>query len=186
MALKKNAYITVETRNPFGESADDRVYNDPGFSASFVPGYSDKRHENELLKVDGHSGEVKPLKHRFHWARSRNMTNTANDGTRMLHWKRQGYRVVGYQEAIDMGYNLAENPAIEPGEDGNAHWMEYTLTVCDAPTAAANWNRVQKRGEEAKARSKFEVEEVPGRLATTAAKSKGASANFEFVGDSDS
>ena len=137
---KKQVYIEVEDRNPFGEDIDERVFSDPTYTSNYIPGYSEARHANDVRKTKNEP--ITPLKHRFHWARCRSLHNTdASEGRRVQHWKQEKYEVANYDAMIKQGYDLSENEAIHKGADGRAYWGEHVLMVASADVAAALYQR---------------------------------------------
>ena len=140
---KKAIYIEVEDRNPFSESIDERVFEDPTYTSSYIPGYSEQMRENEIRKTENRP--IKPLKHRFHWARCKSLQDTNRDeGRRVQHWKQKRYEVANYDDMVAQGYDLSENDAITKGPDGRAYWGEHVLMVASPEVAAAHYEKARQ------------------------------------------
>ncbi len=179
---KKAIYIEVEDRNPFGPDIDERVFKDPTFTSDYIPGYSDKRHENDVRKSK--SEPIKPLKHRFHWARCRSLKNTdASDGHRVQHWKQQHYHVADYDKMIEEGYDLRENDAITKGPDGQAYWGEHILMIATAEVASANYvkNEQAIKDQEETAANTMDAAVERFNKTPTAQKTGMKAGHFEIV-----
>ena len=173
-------YIEVHDRNPYGDEIDEELLNDPGRDATFIAGYSDVRRQRELDARDGI--KPKPLKHRLQWARGKAADGTTFDGKRMMHWQvKKGYKPLKYDDAIKLGYEVNENPAIVKGPDGLAWLGERVLLYADARTAATNLRKVQDANDAAQRAPKERMEAATERFN---ASTKGANATaFSFVGD---
>jgi hypothetical protein len=134
---KKTIVVEVEDRNPFGENVDESIVDNPIRSLTYVPGYSDAKHKRELDIKEGKT--PRPLRHRFQWVRAERATGSP-DGTKINEFKGKGYHMIGWQEAIDLGYNMEESAAVK-GEDGTCRLGDQVLMVCDAKTAATHYKR---------------------------------------------
>jgi hypothetical protein len=179
---KKAIYIEVEDRNPFGESVDERVFADPTYTSSYIPGYSEQVRQNELRKANNEP--IKPLKHRFHWARCRALQDTERaEGRRVQHWKQKRYEVANYDDMIAQGYNLAENDAITPGPDRQAYWGEHVLMVASAEVAAAHVEKNRQAASDLEEKPQYMMDEAVERFnRTKTAKRTGMKAGaFEEV-----
>jgi hypothetical protein len=151
---RKVVYVEVEDRNPFGESVDDQVFNDPQYTSNHIPGWSDERHQNDLRTARGEP--IVPLKCRFHWARCKDVKDTEKaSGRRVQHWKQKRYEIPSYKEVQAMGYDLDENEAITEGSDGKAYWGEHVLMMASAEVAAAHYQKVQQANREQEQKSGF-------------------------------
>ena len=182
---KKAVYIEVEARNPFGESVDESVFTDPARTSNFIPGWSDERHANEVRKSKNEP--IKPMKHRFHWARCRALGDTdRSEGRRVQHWKNNHYDVASYQEMIAEGYNLDENEAITEGSDGRAYWGEHVLMIATADVAAALYEKNEQAIQAQEQVPADMMEAATERFNTTpvAQKTGMKAGHFEMVEDS--
>jgi len=136
-------YIEVSDPSPFGEQFDQAVLQDSGKDSTYIEGYSNVRTQRELAVARGERPE--PLRHRLHWARGKTLDGVRDDGRRISHWQvNKHYRMLPYEEAVKLGYDVTANPAIRKGEDGLAWLGERVLMVADAPIAAANLKKVQQ------------------------------------------
>lgn len=178
--MTRRAYIEVRDRSPFGEEIDEELLNDPGKDSTFIEGYSDVRTKRELALRRGE--HVRPLRHRLQWVRAKTLDGQKADGKQVMHWKvDKGYRPMKYDEAVEAGYFVDKNPAIEKGEDGFAYHGEQILMVADAKTAATNLRKVQRDSEEMLAKPQRDMEAAVERFNRD---TKGAhAASFSFVGD---
>ena len=174
-------FVEVHDRNPYGEDFDESLMEDAGIDSTFIEGYSDIRKERELAVRNGTIPPA-PLRHRLQWARAKSFDGQTNDGRRMHHWQtKKHYKTLRYDEAIEMGYNLSQNPAIKKGEDGLAYLGYQVLMYADGPTAAANLKKVMRDTEEQKERPKQKMQEAVERFNKD---TKGAHAEaFSFIGD---
>lgn len=178
----KVVYIEVEARNPFGESVDESVFKDPTRTSNFIPGWSDERHANEVRKAKNEP--IKPLKHRFHWARCRALGDTErSEGRRVQHWKNQHYEVADYDDMIKEGYKLNENEAITRGSDGRAYWGECVLVVATAEVAAALYEKNEQAIQAQEQVPAHMMEDATERFNATpvAKKTRMKAGHFEMV-----
>lgn len=154
---KHKVYIEVEDRSPFGDSVDPRVFQDAGETSNYIPGYSEKRVQNEV-RTANHEPIV-PLKHRFHWARAKYVNNVELDDGRDIHqWKQKRYEVAQYDDVISQGYNLKENTAIWRDADGRARWGEHVLMIASDKVAAAHLKMLEQTNADLQQRSEYIVE----------------------------
>jgi len=85
-----------------------------GWDSSYVPGYSDARHHNEILKREGK--KPVPLPIRLQWMR---MANDSHDYRDIIKWKRLGYEPLecaegGCAKLEEHGYDLPPAGHIDP------------------------------------------------------------------------
>jgi hypothetical protein len=122
--------------NPFGDDRQDDVeFVEAMFDSSYVPGYSDRRRENELRVRAGKA----PLKMpRLQWVRV-----VAGDGTTvrtsdegMMDWMRQGYRALGLDELKGIGCELP--PTAHVGPDGLIRRGDLALFIVGESRAERN------------------------------------------------
>lgn len=192
MPSKIRKYIQVEDRNPFSEdfTPEDLVRATEGLSASasFVPGYSDVRIQNELRKAEGKYDELEPLKHRFHWIRAKSATDDKVDGRSLYRWKvSKHYDTPDYDDVVKAGYDLTQNPAIVKGPDGKAYYGENILGWVDGITAGAQWQQAQQANQDQLDAPAQAMEEAIDRFnaSTVAGKTGMKASHFEFVEEVD-
>jgi len=136
-------YVEVSDPSPFGEQFDEAVLQDSGKDSTYIKGYSDVRQQREIAVSQGE--RPTPLRHRLQWARGKTLDGVRDDGRRISHWQvNKHYRMLPYDDAVTLGYDVTANPAIRKGEDGLAWLGERVLMVADAPVAAANLKKVQQ------------------------------------------
>lgn len=154
--------ITVED-NPFGAFPEEMLNGAAG-DIFELPGYSDKRREQELARRAGK--RVEPLPRRFQFARATTNAGAA-DLRKVAARTRLGYRTVKYEEAESLGIRL-ENEHGDPitaftkGPDGTVRLNESVLMVCDREHAAANYAR-QKRDAARQQLESFTSTKVSGQ-----------------------
>jgi len=168
--MGRKLYIEVEEKNPFGDDVDSQVLTRPDRSSTFVPGYSDKRHQNDIKVAAGEDIEL--LKHRFHWARRMNLSGE-DFGGGVQRQIDQGYESCQYDDLIEMGYDLSENQAIKKAPDGTAILGDMVLTMIDARGAAAHWKENQQAISEQEAKPEAMMDEAVGKFNTSDVAQRG-------------
>ncbi len=107
-----------------------------GWDSSYVPGYSDIRHFNDLATRDGK--KLMELAVRLQWARWEGEQHNRD----LLPWLRQGYEFVVVDQADkarwfrDLGYGFP--PAARVDAQGYVRRDDTVLMFCDAAQAAKN------------------------------------------------
>ena len=153
---KRTVTIEVKERNPYGESISEAVVNDPGRTSTYVGGYSDLRAQNE---VEAHKGNaIRPLSRRLQWARAERPNGDA-DGRRVAHWKKKGYSVPTWDEAIAAGLDISASAAIK-GPDGTVRLGDTVLMWAPAPVAAAHYKAQREATREASDAYQHKVEDA--------------------------
>lgn len=144
MSPKRVTVVEVRERNPWGESIDENVVQDPSRTNLYIEGYSDVKTARELAESRGE--DVKPLRHRLHWARAQSPSGNP-DGKKVAEWRAKGYSVLQWDDAIKHGYKVDLSAAIK-GADGSVRLGDLVLMVAPAPVAAAHHQRVRKATRE--------------------------------------
>ena len=142
---KRTVVIETRERNPWGESVDESLVNDPSKTTTFIAGYSDVRANREREELEG--GDPRPLKHRLQWVRCERPNGEA-DGRRVAHWKRKGYTIPTWQELQASGYAV-ELSAAQKGADESARLGDLKLMWADARTAATHYQAQREATAEA-------------------------------------
>ena len=178
--MARKLFIEVEESNPFGDDIDQAVLTRPDRSSTFVPGYSDKRHQNEVKMERGEKPDT--LDHRFHWARRMNLSGE-DFGGGVQRQIDQGYEVANYDDLIKQGYNLKQNAAIKKAPDGSAILGDMVLTVIDARGAAAHWQKNRDAVEAQESRPEAMMDEAIGKFnrSDVAQRGKMKASAFEMV-----
>lgn len=137
----KKPVIEVKERNPFGESIDDSVMQNPSRTRTYVPGYSDKAVERERAIAEGEAPKALPA--RLHWVRAERSTGTP-DNRRVADMKAKGYKVLLWDEAEKLGYKVSESAA-HKGPGGEVVLGDTVLMMAPAPVAAAHYAANRQR-----------------------------------------
>ena len=183
--MTRRLYVEIEEQNPFGEDIDETVLSRPDRSSTFIPGYSDKRMENEMAALRGEA--ITPLRHRFQLAR-RATVSGEDFGQGVQRQLDIGYDIPTYDQLVEEGYDLTKNRAIRKAADGSATIGDTVITWIDAKGAAALWkknreaNEIQENRPNAmmdKAVSDFNSSDVAKRGGM-----KASTLPFEFAEDS--
>ena len=142
---KRTVVIEVKERNPWGETLNDAVVNDPGRTSTYVEGYSNTRSTNEMEAAKGRN--TTPLKRRLQWVRVERPNGDA-DGRRVAHWRKKGYTVPKWDEAIAEGYGI-DVGAGQKGTDGSIRLGDTMLMWATADVAAAHYQAIRQATREA-------------------------------------
>lgn len=121
--------VWAQERSMFGEFAQEAV-EDPGITATYIGGYSDKRAQAELERAKG--GNPEPLPHRFQLVPFQR-TSGASYSAKIAEFKKKGYEVVDYDNVKELGYDLS---FYEKSVEGRAVIGDSLLMICDGKTAA--------------------------------------------------
>src|SRR6266496_1709113 len=122
--------------NPFGEFAEEKLAGSPTAPDRFyLKGYSDKRHERELLLKKGEKAPA--LERRFQYVSIEKQDGTP-DKTKYTEWKQRGYRPVMWEEAASLGIEIDDSTA-EKDAAGRVRVGTQVLMVTDALTAARHF-----------------------------------------------
>lgn len=134
--------------NPLDEEFLDEFDQDFGvsrFDASYVPGYSEKRIENQIRARD--SKPLLPLP-RLEWVRvtkkGGQMTSESDEG--MVEWLRLGYRACGVDDLESFGFGFP--PTAHVGSDGLIRRGDVALFVVGDERAERNRIRQKRTNEE--------------------------------------
>ena len=124
---------------------DARVSGSEGLGsmdASFVPGYSNVRQNNDLRRAKGQ--KPLPQNARAQWVRvtrkSGEYVSTSDEG--MMEWMRLGYVACGLDDLKRLGWSMP--PTAQVGEDGLIRRGDLALFYVDAERAEEN--RAEQRG----------------------------------------
>jgi len=138
--------LVFET-NPFDdERLDDVEYASAYYDASYVPGYSEKKAENERRAMEG-----KPLipLPRLQWVRiarkGGRMVTSADEG--MIEWQKLGYRACGLDDLESHSFGMP--PTASVGPDGLIRrGGDLALFIVGAERADRNRIRQKRINEE--------------------------------------
>ena len=122
--------------NPFeDERLDDLEFADAKFDASYIPGYGERRNENQHRARDG-----KPLLEipRFQWVRISKKGGAAvtESDEGMLEWLKLGYRACGVEDLENLGFGFP--PTAHVGPDGLIRRGDLALFFASAKRAERN------------------------------------------------
>lgn len=122
--------------NPFDdERLDDLQFQDTHWDGSYVPGYSETRHENELRVKRGQKPIETP---RLQWVRISKTGGedvTAGDEA-MVNWMKLGYRACGLDDLEAYGWKMP--PTAHLAADGTIRRGDQALFIVSAKRAAYN------------------------------------------------
>lgn len=150
--MATNARVTSAPRKPLiwaDDPLENDRYDDLSFrgarDASYVPGYSEKRTENEIRVRDGKPSLPIP---RLQWVRGSNRAgedvSIADEG--MMEWRRLGYRACGLDDLESMGFGMP--PTAHVGPDGTIRRQDLILFFVDEKRAQRNRIREASLREE--------------------------------------
>jgi len=145
--------------NPLNDLRTAGAGVEGGIDASFVPGYSNVRRENELRRVKGLP--LLPQPARAQWIRvtRRSGEFVATNDEGMSEWMRLGYVACGLDDLDRLGWSMP--PTAQVGEDGLIRRGDLALFYVDAERAAENREDRREVLREAKKRElSFETGEV--------------------------
>lgn len=132
--------------NPFDdERLDDFEFSTANFDPSYVPGYGEKRNENQHRLREG-----KPLipLPRLQWVRiskrSGLQVNESDEG--MIEWLRLGYRACGVDDLESLGFGFP--PSAHVGSDGLIRRGDEALFFVGEDRAERNKLRQRRINEE--------------------------------------
>ena len=100
------------------ERLDDMEFADRQWDASYVPGYSELRIENERAVREGRKPVPMP---RLQWVRVKKTDGVSTVGTTdegMLEWIRLGYRACGVDDLREHGFGWPPAAGAGPSPDG--------------------------------------------------------------------
>ncbi len=133
-------------RNPFDdERLDDIEFSAANFDPSYIPGYGEKRNENQERMRAGKPLHLLP---RLQWVRiskkSGLMVNESDEG--MLDWLKLGYRACGVDDLAGLGYGFP--PTAHVGADGLIRRGDLALFFVGEDRAERNRLRQKRINEE--------------------------------------
>jgi len=103
---------------------------------SYVPGYGEKRRENELRVRSGKKAIPMP---RLQWLRVSRLGNEDVDRKDMLEWALLGYRFVNEEDLESLGFEMPPTAHVDAG--GLIRREDLALAFVDAEQAARNAER---------------------------------------------
>lgn len=115
-----------------------------GWDSAYIPGYSDKRRENELRVLKGQKAIPLPL--RFQWIRASTVNGKAVATTEMYNWARLGYRKATKEVLDEHGYGLP--PAAFENPDGDIMKEDLVLAFVPEDIALRNKKRQDQTNAE--------------------------------------
>src|SRR5262245_36195518 len=123
------------TENPFGEFSDEQMAGDPGAPDRFyLKGYSDKRHEREVLIREMGKGKIPQQKlptldRRFHWVSVEKPDGSPNR-EQVVRFQALKYRAAKWDELASLGIQVDESNVVR-GADGTVRVGTQMLMVTD-------------------------------------------------------
>ena len=114
-----------------------------GWDSSYVPGYSEKRRENELRVAKGLQEVALP---RLQWVRANHVDGRAIATSEMYKWAKLGYQRVTEEDFEDLGISMP--PAAHKGADGSI--CKEDLVLCYVPEDVAKRNKLRQEAETAR------------------------------------
>lgn len=108
-----------------------------GWDSAYIPGYSDKRRENEIRVKEGQKPIPLPL--RFQWIRASTVNGKAVATTEMYNWARLGYRKATKDVLEENGYGMPPAAFVNP--DGDIMKEDLVLAFVPEDIARRNQSR---------------------------------------------
>ena len=137
------------------EQADHNREMMKRWDSSYVPGYSEKKHENEILVAKGRKPVPIP---RLQWIRVVG-THGEDVGTaEMIEWYHLGYQFATKEDMDSMGFGMPPGASIDAA--GRIRRIDSALAFVDEERAEANRAYAQKVAAEARGVSY--KEDIPG------------------------
>ena len=133
-------------KNPFeDERLDDIEFSTANFDPSYIPGYGERRNENQHRLRQGKPILPSP---RMQWVRivkkSGLQVNESDEG--MLDWLKLGYRACGVDDLESMGFGFP--PTAHVGADGLIRRGDLALFFVGEDRASRNRIRQKRINEE--------------------------------------
>jgi len=141
--MPRKVRIEVRDTSPWGDEFDEQILTDPGKDSTYIKGFSDKFREREIAVSKGE--RPAPLEHRLQWA---------NPGNLHRWLVNKHNKVLMYDDALKLGYDLKENPAITRAEDGRALLRDQVLVYADRKVAASNFHKVRENQDQEEVRAR--------------------------------